>query len=153
LYNTSPNALLGLPTDTETRIPSKQVEVPILGEIPAGRFALSDAVVEGTRWVDEHLVAGEAHFLLRVKGNCMWPRFHDGDLALVRVQDEVEQGELAVVRVDDEGATLKRYRREGGMVALSAENPSALADPTRNPIMVAAHRVAVIGKVVGGMWE
>lgn len=151
LYHTTPNELLGLPTDTESRFPSNLVEVPIVGHIPAGRLVLTEATIEGHKWLDEERVSGGLHFLLRVKGYCMWPRFHDGDLALVRKQDTIENGELAIVTVDDE-STMKKVKREGNMVGLWCDNPAALADPTNHPLMVHASRVRIIGKVVGGEW-
>ena len=146
LYCTTPNELLGMPT--EARFPQNLVEVPIVCRIPAGKLAFTADNIEGYRLIEAEKLAGGLHFLLRVDGDCMWPRFHHGDYALVRAQDDVEDGELAIVAIGEE-ATMKRVRRRGEMIALSCDNPP---DPARNPILLPARKVRVIGKVVGGEW-
>lgn len=50
----------------------------------------------------------EADFALRVSGNSMEPRFHNGDILLVHQQNAVNFGELGIFIADGEGY-FKRY--------------------------------------------
>ena len=45
-------------------------------------------------------------------------RINEGDLLIVRRQDQVENGQIAVVMVNGEDATVKKYYRNGPMVSL-----------------------------------
>jgi phage repressor protein C with HTH and peptisase S24 domain len=45
----------------------------------------------------------EADFALRISGNSMEPRYHDGDVLLVRNCDSVEVGELGIFVLDGSG--------------------------------------------------
>ena len=68
---------------------------------------------------------------------------HDGDLVLMRSQEQVEDGELAAVWLpNEEEATLKGFYLEGEQVRLQLENP------TMKPMFFPAKDVEVKGKVV-----
>ena len=45
----------------------------------------------------------KADFILRVDGDSMESKFHDGDLVLVRKQEIIEQGEIGIFSVDGKG--------------------------------------------------
>ena len=145
--------LTGLPEDAV--LPDKLVEVPVLGRIPAGKLQFTEKTIEGYRWERAERVAGAMHFYLRVKGNCMYPRFQDGDLALVRVQPEVENGDIGIVVIGEHGeerATMKKVFVRGDHLVLRADNPEALENPQEDPLLVDSRNARIIGKVVGGAW-
>ena len=52
----------------------------------------------------------------------MYPLIMDGDLVLVRLQDEIDSGELAVVIVDEEDGVIKRVQYSTNKVTLISEN-------------------------------
>lgn len=49
-----------------------------------------------------------ANYALRVKGDSMEPRFHDGDIVLVETQPSVEKGEIGIFILNGE-AYIKKY--------------------------------------------
>ncbi|HBV53785.1 MAG TPA: repressor LexA, partial [Rhodobacteraceae bacterium] len=49
---------------------------------------------------------------------------NDGDVVVIRETNSVQNGDIVVALVDDAEATLKRYRRQGNMIALEAANPA-----------------------------
>ena len=53
--------------------------------------------------VEESSETSEANFALKVSGNSMEPRFHDGDLVLIKSQPSVELGDIGVFIINDEG--------------------------------------------------
>jgi repressor LexA len=123
------------------------VRVPLVGAVAAGRPITAEENVEGHVTLDGDLFSSDDVFTLRVRGDSMTGAgIHDGDIAVVRKQPEVQDGELAVVMIDGE-ATLKRFRREGRRVILRAENPDyadIVIDPKRAD-------VDIVGKVIGIM--
>ncbi len=63
-------------------------------------------------------------FVLRVRGQSMLPRFHDGDLIFVDPQVDPSNGKFVVVRLDDSHeATFKQLIVEGDRQYLQALNP------------------------------
>jgi len=125
-------------------VPAGWVRVPIAGTIAAG--LLIEAIDEGveSRIFPEEMVP-EGAFALRVKGESMIDdHILNGDLVIVRPQDEVNDGEIAVALLDDGSATLKRVFREKGRVRLQPANP------TMDPIY--AENVRIQGRVVG-VWR
>lgn len=63
---------------------------------------LDDATAEQITIPDNQKTA-EADFALRISGNSMEPRYHDGDILLVQNCDSVEPGEAAVFILDGNG--------------------------------------------------
>ncbi len=123
------------------------VRIPYLGYIVAGQPLSSEALAG-----DEEIELSRALFgrdvsdlfALRVQGTSMIDALvGDGDLVILRRQEEVANGEMAAVWLDDrDEMTLKYYRREGNQVQLVPANP------TMEPLPVPAQHVQVQGKVV-----
>jgi repressor LexA len=122
------------------------VRLPLVGQIAAGGPLLAEENVEDEIAVPEPLF-GSADFLLRVKGESMIQAgILDGDVLVVRRQQDATNGDVVVALVgDDESAdeaTVKTFYREAdGRVRLQPENSSL------EPIF--ADHVRVLGKVVG----
>jgi repressor LexA len=128
------------------------VRVPLLGRIAAGEplpvpdsdFALmADETIELTRGI---LGEAEGLYALQVQGDSMIDALvHDGDIVVMRHQQQVENGEMAAVWLKDHReVTLKRfYQEKGGRVRLQPANP------TMRPIYIDDPRqVEVQGRVV-----
>ena len=147
---TKPRALelVGRPRPAAQPAPSESDTslLPLVGRIAAGGPLLAEEAVEDRVAVPK-LVGRDADFLLRVTGDSMIDAgILDGDLVVVRRQDDARDGEIVVALVgDDESAdeaTVKTFRRDrDGRVRLQPEN-SAL-----EPIY--ADHVQILGKVVG----
>lgn len=125
--------------------PSKYHQIPILGRVSAGLPIYAEQNIEG--YTITNLNGGAEYFALRVSGDSMnAARINDGDLVIVRRQDEVEQGEIAVVMVDKEDATVKRFYSSDTTVTLMPQS----TNPDHKPQMYDLHKtnVCVLGKVV-----
>ncbi len=101
----------------------RAIAVPVVGNVAAGVPILAEQNIE------EHLMlspdlAQEGWFALRVRGDSMVNAgILDGDLVLVRPQQDAPDGTIVVALVEDE-ATVKRLDRSAGRVRLIAENPA-----------------------------
>ncbi len=120
--------------------------LPLVGRIAAGGPLLAEEAVEEEIAVPEPL-GRDADFLLRVKGESMIEAgILDGDVVVVRRQDDARTGEIVVALVgDDESAdeaTVKTFYRESdGRIRLQPEN-SAL-----EPLY--PEHVEILGRVTG----
>ena len=74
------------------------------------------------------------YFALRVQGDSMNAvRIQEGDLIIVRQQDEVENGEIAVVLVGDDEATVKRFYATDSTITLMPQSTSRRFTICRKP--------------------
>ena len=91
-----------------------------------------------------YMIGMGRHYALEVQGDSMIEAgIFDGDTVLIKETNAAELGDIVVALVDDEEATLKRFRRQDGKIALEAANP---AYETR---ILTADRVKVQGKLAG----
>jgi len=100
-----------------------QVEgLPLIGRVAAGEPILAEEHIEDHYKVDGDLFHPAADYLLRVNGDSMKNiGILDGDLLAVHQTTDVQQGQVVVARVEED-VTVKRYKREGNVVYLHAEN-------------------------------
>ncbi len=100
--------------------PARGGQIPIVGVVTAGVPILAVENQEGTlSW------EGDPNcFALRVRGDSMIDAgIFDGDLVVVRPQQNADDGQIVVAMIEDE-ATVKTLRRRRGMVWLQPENPA-----------------------------
>jgi repressor LexA len=126
------------------------VSIPLLGRIAAGEpipIPSSDLLPFGYETIEltrSIIKADEDIYALQVRGNSMIDALiNDGDIVIMKHQEEAANGDLVAVWLKDEGeTTLKRFYLEGRQVRLQPENP------TMEPIYVHPANVEIQGKVV-----
>ena len=121
------------------------MELPVMGRIAAGVPIEAISEVSHHVSVPGSMLSGRGqHYALEVKGDSMIEAgINDGDVVVIREQSTAENGDIVVAIVEDNEATLKRFRRRGGMIALEAANP---AYETR---VYPDHLIKVQGRLVG----
>ena len=96
--------------------------LPLIGRVAAGEPILAQEHVEDRYKVDGNLFHPAADYLLRVNGESMKDiGILDGDLLAVHQTTDVNNGQVVVARVEED-VTVKRFKREGNVVYLHAEN-------------------------------
>ncbi|WP_371374772.1 transcriptional repressor LexA [Thalassotalea aquiviva] len=96
--------------------------LPLIGRVAAGEPILAQEHVEQHYQIDGNLFRPSADYLLRVNGESMKDiGILDGDLLAVHQTTNIHNGQVVVARVEDD-VTVKRYKREGNVVYLHAEN-------------------------------
>lgn len=119
-------------------------KIPIIGSVKCGPNGLAFEYLEGYVVVDDTLTGNIVAF--RCKGDSMRDiGIEDGDIAIVRQQDDVECGELAVVIVNGDEGTLKRIRKFDGGIILEAANPDY---PPRIFTGEDLNKIKIVGKVL-----
>ncbi|TDC43455.1 transcriptional repressor LexA [Actinomadura sp. KC345] len=119
------------PVDTRVflRPPAREssegpVTVPVVGHIAAGTPITAEEHADDTLMLPRELTGRGAVFGLRVRGDSMTDAaICDGDIVVVRRQQEAHSGQIVAAMIDDE-ATVKVYRRRDGHVRLEPRNPA-----------------------------
>ena len=125
----------------------KPTTIPVLGSVPAGIPIEAIQDIIDYEEIDAATAAKGEYFALQVKGSSMEPRICEGDIVIVRKQDDVESGEIAIVMVNGDNATIKRLLKYEDGIRLMPTNPAY--EPlyfTNDEIL--EKPVKVIGKVI-----
>jgi len=136
----------GVPRGLRLSRPDNGVfSVPLLGAIAAGEpIGFGDPVYEALTLTSDIVRQQEGLFALRVKGDSMIDALvNDGDIVVLKHQQEARNGDMVAVRLlDRDETTLKHFFRENGHVRLQPANP------TLEPIYIHPSQVQVQGRVV-----
>ncbi|KRK90926.1 helix-turn-helix domain-containing protein [Companilactobacillus futsaii] len=152
-FNVNPVRLINpVITDSVATLPrnlveeksSKNIQVPILGEIACGDPITAEENIEGYLEEPEDSLPSGTVFYLVAKGHSMEPTIPNGSNVLIREQPEVEDDEIAAVLVNsDTEATLKRVKHQGNMIMLMPDNKDY------SPIIITSDNpVRILGKAI-----
>ena len=118
------------------------VELPVVGRVHAGLPILAEENVEEHISVPAADVQNGEFFFMEVEGDCMTDaHIVEGALVLVRLQPRVENGQIAVVRINDE-VVLRHVKWVRNQLILYPANPNY------DPMVIASGDVQIIGRVV-----
>ncbi len=109
----------------ERDMPTKKVAlVPVIGRVTAGQPILAQQNIEDYFPLPADFVHTDECFILLVRGESMIDAgIYDGDLLVVRRQQNATNGDIVVARIEDE-ATVKRFFKEEDRIRLQPENAS-----------------------------
>jgi repressor LexA len=125
--------------------PTDNIKIPIIGSVKCGYDGLAYEYLDGYVMIDNTKHHGDIK-AFRCRGDSMnGLGIFEGDIAIVRVQDDVDNGDLAIVIVDGDEGMLKRVRKQEGAIILESANP---AYPPRVFTGESMNSVRVVGKVV-----
>ncbi len=121
------------------------LEIPVLGQVAAGRPIGPDGDIHEQLMLDAHLFSRTPDYLLKVRGDSMIDDgILDGDLVGIRQQSDPRDGQIVVARLDGE-VTIKRFEKANGHYRLLPRNPAY------QPILVGPDRDFVIEGVFCGL--
>ncbi len=126
--------------------------LPLIGQVAAGEPILAQEHVEDHYQMDGSLFHPPADYLLRVNGESMKDiGILDGDLLAVHQTTDVQNGQVVVARVEND-VTVKRFKRDGNIVYLHAENEEF--DPIKVDLTCQEFNIEglAVGVVRNGNW-
>ena len=101
------------------------VSLPLVGTVKAGYNYLAQENWIGTVDVETSLVGnGKDYFALKVKGDSMAPVFIEGDIVIIKKQNDCESNEYAVVIINGDEGTLKKIKKTDNGIILQPLNPA-----------------------------
>lgn len=129
------------------QIYGKGVKIPVLGDVAAGVPIEAITDIIDYEEIPESMAKSGDYFGLRIKGRSMEPRMIEGDVVIVRKQDDVESGDIAVVLVNGDSAAVKKLQKKANGIVLMSFNPTY--DPVfYSEAEVRTLPVVIIGRVV-----
>lgn len=149
--NVSPAYLMGwdnnlAPTDTSSHA-SKGISISVLGRVAAGLPIEAVENIIDTEEIPEELAKTGEFFGLQIHGDSMEPRMCEGDVVIVRQQDDAESGDIVIATVNGSDATCKRLRKYRDGIELVSFN-AAYAPMFYSNKDIEQKPVKIIGKVV-----
>ena len=157
-FGVSMDYLLGL---TDNRFPitedtitaavqkKKGVRIPVLGNIQAGIpiEAIQD-ILDWEEIPEDWVKHGEEYIALQIRGNSMAPKLLEGDVVILRRQDDVESGDIAAVLVNGNDATIKKVKKDLTGITLIPFNAGDYDPLTYSNQQIQDLPIRVIGKLV-----
>lgn len=142
-FNVTTDYLLG----KDIKDNNKGVKIPVLGVVPAGiPIEAIEEILEYEEITPEMAKSGE-YFGLKVKGDSMSPNILEGDILIVRKQEDANSGDICVVMVNGDDATVKKIKKDPKGLTLIPNNPAYDVTYFTNEEIVSIP-VRIIGKVV-----
>lgn len=125
----------------------KYKEIPVFGCVAAGVpiEAIGDAI--DTEQLSPDTDLSYEYCGLVIHGDSMYPKFMDGDVAIVRLQNDVESGDTAIVFVNGQEATCKVVKKVEDGIELHSINPN-YGVMYFTPEQVKSYPVKIWGKVI-----
>ena len=152
VFGVSPSYLLGWdnnvgPITNGTKQKRPGISINVLGRVAAGVPIEAIEDVIDTEEISDEMASGGYFFGLQIHGDSMEPKMSEGDVVIVRQQNDAESGEIVIAMVNGDEATCKRLRKYYGGIMLLSNNPKyepmifTSEDIVNKP-------VRIIGKVV-----
>ena len=129
--------------DTFNLTRREMVNVPVIGGVAAGEPILAQQNIEEYFPLPASMLPNKQTYILEVKGESMINAgILSGDYVLVQEERTASNGDMVVALIED-GATVKTFYREEGVIRLQPEND--FMDP------IILKDVTILGKVIGVM--
>ena len=103
----------------------KGVKIPVLGRVQAGMPVEAVEEILDYEEITQELAATGDFFALQIRGDSMEPKFSEGDVVIVRKQEDADTNDIIVALVNGDEATVKQLKKfEDGSIALVSTNPA-----------------------------
>ena len=127
---------------------SGEHRIPVLGRVVAGTPIEAVEDIRGYIEIDSKMAKNGKYLALEVKGASMEPTLHEGDIIVVKLQEDIESGEMAVVMVNGDEATVKEVKESEAGLTLIGHNVAVYTPHFYSWEEVASLPIKIIGKVV-----
>ena len=106
-------------------LPKKHgVLIKVLGRVAAGIPIEAVEDVIDNEEISEALAKTGDFFALQIHGDSMEPRMCEGDVVIVRQQNDAESGDIVIAMINGDDATCKRLRKYRDGIELISNNPN-----------------------------
>lgn len=102
----------------------KGIVINVLGQVAAGIPIEAIEDIIDTEEITEEMAKTGNFFGLKIRGDSMAPRMCEGDVVIVRQQNDAESGDIVIATVNGDTATCKRLRKYRDGIELVSNNPS-----------------------------
>lgn len=104
-------------------ISQKSVTINVLEHIVSRMPLETNTNIIGTEEISEELAKTGNFFGLQIHGDSMEPKFSEGDVVIVRQQDDAKDGDFIVALVNGDDAICKKLKKYSDGIMLLSNNP------------------------------
>lgn len=140
--------ILGTTVDYLLNIEEQPTRIPVLGTVKAGIPITAIQEILDYEEISSEMARCGEYFALRIKGDSMEPRMHEGDVVIVKQQSTVDSGQIAIVLVNGDEATVKKVRFRDNGIELIAFNSYVYEPHFYSAEDIQRLPVEIIGRVV-----
>lgn len=126
----------------------KSVVINVLGRVAAGIPIEAITDIIDTEEISQELAKTGEFFGLQIHGDSMEPRMYEGDVVIVRKQEDAESGDIVIAMVNGDDATCKRLTKYAGGISLVSLNSAKYEPMVFSNKEIVEKPVRIIGKVV-----
>lgn len=105
--------------------PAKRgIRIPVLGRVAAG--IPINAIEEILDWeeIPAEMARQGEFFGLIIRGDSMSPRIMNGDVVIVRKQDDADTGDIVIAIINGDDGCCKKLKKTGSEIVLISLNPA-----------------------------
>ena len=150
-FNVSPAWLAGLSNEKYIKktdeLGNIVVPIPLIGTVKAGYDYLAQENWEGTVDLAKKIADTGEFFALKIKGDSMIPAFYEGDIVIIRKQNDCENNQVAVVIVNGDEGTLKKVKKTDEGIILQPFNSAY------SPVMYTNKEIKEVPIVIAGIFH
>ncbi len=139
-FGVSVDYLLGS-SDEQSSGGTSSVLIPILNSVSISEGSIEYSYSSESTSIE--LGDPQNYFFFKAHNDLMEPQISNGDIALIKKQDDVEDGELAAVIYEGSPVTLNRVIKENGVTVLQPFNPKY-----KSIFIKENQKLIILGKVV-----
>lgn len=149
-FNVSLDYLLGnAPAKTvQQKTTGRGVRILVLGRVVAGIPIEAVEEILDYEEITHELAATGEFFALQVRGDSMLPKLEEGDVVIVKKQEDVETGDIAIVLVNGDESTIKQVKKVNGGIMLYGFNPDVYEPHFYSNQQIEELPVRILGKVI-----
>lgn len=137
--------------DTVISIKPKRIsghKIPVLGRVIAGIPIEAIEEIIDYEEISEQMARTGEFFALQIQGDSMEPQMSEGDVVIVRKQEDIDSGQIGIILVNGDEATVKKVvKKEHGIMLIPFNSDSY--DPWfYDEFDIQFKPVKIIGRVV-----
>lgn len=133
--------------EDQNKTESVGVMIPLLGRVAAGIPITAVENIIGQEEISRNMAITGEFFALRIKGDSMSPYIMDGDVVVVKQQNDAETGDIVIALINGHDGCCKKLRKLKTGIMLLSLNPS-YEPMIFNHAEIDSTPVYILGKVV-----
>ena len=137
-----------LPSTKTASSTGRGIRIPVLGRVVAGIPIEAVQEILDYEEITPELAATGEFFALQVKGDSMLPKLENGDIVIVKKQEDVETGDVAIVLINGNDATIKQIKKMQGGIMLYGFNTDVYEPHFYSDTQIRNLPISILGKVV-----
>lgn len=122
LYNVPIDYIVGRQSCPDIPPSTGGVWIPVLGHVAAGIPIEAVEDIEDYEEISLDTAEQGDYFALKIQGDSMEPKISNGDVVIVRKQDDCDNNDIAVVIINGGEATVKRIKKTPEGIMLIPSN-------------------------------